>query len=121
MNPPDPADEKLAAFLRSAERDPLPDDGFSARVLSALPPPRRASLPSGRDWLILGLAAMLLVILTPGAALADFSAFCAQTGDSTAGLLNSLVEEPLGLAVIALTVVALWLTAPGEEPLLERL
>ena len=63
-----PADAQLEAWLRSgAASAPLPDDGFTRRVLAALPPPRATShrlmfclagasvgaavaLLNGRDW-----------------------------------------------------------------------
>lgn len=41
----DPTDDgRLQAWLRSVQQ-PLPDEGFSRRVLAALPPPRCASAP----------------------------------------------------------------------------
>jgi len=121
LSSPDPTDQKLAAFLRSAEGQPLPDDGFSVRVLAALPPPRPAPWLSRRDWLSGGLAAGLLLLLAPGIPLADFSTFTVQAGDSAVGLLNNLVEDPVALTVIALTVIALLLTSPEEAPLLDSL
>ena len=42
--PAPPDDAALTAFLARAQ-PPLPDDGFSARVVAALPAPRRAPLP----------------------------------------------------------------------------
>lgn len=55
---PTPADESAAdAWLRAhAALPPLTDDGFTARVLTALPP-RRRHAGRGRTWAILAGAA----------------------------------------------------------------
>ena len=46
MIPPDP-DQAIDALLRrSSELRPIPDSGFSARVLAALPAPRQAQAES---------------------------------------------------------------------------
>lgn len=113
LNPPELSDEKLTALLRAAGSGPLPDGGFSARVLAALPPPRRAPLLVRRDWIIGGLAATLVLVLVLRGAAPDLAALPAQAGD----FILSLLDEPVGLAVIALTAGALLLTEPDEEAL----
>ena len=56
-------------LLREDARAPMPDDGFSRRVLSALPPPAAATRAWLRPALVLGSAALgsaLAVLLAPG-------------------------------------------------------
>lgn len=62
----DTSDKKLDDLLRSAFSGPLADDGFSARVLRALPPRRRQ-----RPWLVPcaalvgGMLAWLVLLPSP--------------------------------------------------------
>ncbi len=58
MKPSSPDDTPVEAWLRSsASLPPLPDDGFSHRVLAALPPPARRR--ANRLRLVLCLAGAL--------------------------------------------------------------
>ncbi len=111
MESPDlktPDDEKLLALLRAADSAPLPDDGFTARVLQALPPPRvRPWWLPGRDALIVGAVVLVGVWLIPsgtGGALT-----------SLRDLANALHENSAALVVAALTLAAWLLTDQDEE------
>ncbi len=115
LNSPTPDDEKLAQFLRSTEGEQLPDDGFSARVLAALPPPRPAPLFSTREWLLGGFALGLVLLLAPHSLPADLTILTATTGDSLLTLLTALLDEPAALVVIAVTVGTLLLTEQDDE------
>lgn len=120
LNAPTPDDEKLVRFLRSTEGEQLPDDGFSARVLAALPPPRPAPLFSGREWLLGGAVTGALLLLTPSGLSADLTVVANTAGDSLLTLLTTLLDEPAALVVIAVTVGALLLTEQDDEVAAER-
>ena len=107
MNSPDPTDEKIAALLRASAHDSLPDDGFTARVTAALPPPRRAARFARRDWIIGGVTGALVIFLAPRGAAPDLASLSTQAGDALLYLLYGLLDEPAVLAMIALTVGAL--------------
>ena len=120
LNAPTPDDEKLVRFLRSTEGEQLPDDGFSARVLAALPPPRPAPLFSGREWLLGGAVTGALLLLTPSGLSADLTVVANTAGDSLLTLLTTLLDEPAALVVLAVTVGALLLTEQDDEVAAER-
>ncbi len=98
---PDP--DRLDALL---EREPYLDDGgFTARVLEALPPPRRS-----RRRLILGVsgaaAALTAALVLPGAVKAGLAALGALA--LPAALPTGLV---VGLAAAAVAGATAWLVA----------
>lgn len=62
LTPPDPADDPLEALLRAAPQ-PIPDDGFTARVCAALPP-RGSRAPNAARWLVLSAALALGCLLS---------------------------------------------------------
>lgn len=115
LNSPDPTDDKLAAFLRSAASAPLPDDGFSARVLAALPPPRPAPLLARRDWITGSVALGLLFLLAPRGLTADLTNMTDQISDSALALLTALLDEPAALVVCAVTAGILLLTEQEDD------
>ncbi len=109
LNPnPRPDDEQPDAWLRRhASLAPLPDDGFSRRVLTALPPPARRPRASARLWVILlGAAA--------GTGLAAFKSFTTASvefgwsalGPETTATLAQLTDPQLHVA-LGVTVLAL--------------
>jgi len=57
LNRPKPGDDALEALLRRPLAAHLPDAGFTARVLAALPPPARRSSSWGKILLCVGGAA----------------------------------------------------------------
>jgi hypothetical protein len=50
-------DDWLERALAGAEA-PLPDDGFTLRVMRALPAPRRSHLGERADWIVIGGTAL---------------------------------------------------------------
>jgi hypothetical protein len=108
----DPIDGLLDA------RPAIPDDGFTRRVMAALPPARAVPRPL-EVWLVALAAGLVAAVLAPdaaglGRALADGSTALAQAVGGSAGP----VAAPLGLlaAALALGVAAVgaWLVAePG--------
>jgi len=103
LPPPDDAFEKL--LRANAVMPPLDDDGFSRRVIAALPPARR---PAPQVWLAAaGLAAGLVTVLA-GIALAQpapsaLVAFNTELVDAVDQLLT-----PAGTGALAITVGSLW-------------
>ena len=117
--PPD--DAQLEAWLRtSTMQPPLPDDGFTQRVLTALPPPARRH-SALRLWFCVAGA------LT-GGGVAAFGVFGSgsQTADLTdlqAAILATLAQltvPAFGLAV-GITTVSLWFAFRDRLRLLPRL
>ncbi len=69
MNPD--RSDKLDRLLRDAARQPIPDEGFTARVLAALPAAAPRPLPWLKAALVMGSAALgsvLAVMLAPAGA-----------------------------------------------------
>ena len=105
-----------AALVRTAEREPLPDDGFTARVTAALPPSRRGLSSFRRDSIIGLVALALLLVGAFGGASAELSGLANQAAGATVNLLHGLLDEPAALTVVVLTVAALLLTESDETP-----
>jgi hypothetical protein len=89
----------IDALLREAARAEVPDNGFSERVLQALP--RRAPRHEGswRPLLVMGsalLGSALAVLLAPGEVLAGF-----------AQLAQAHFQSPAALAALALPAALL--------------
>lgn len=66
MNTPD--EPALERYLRESRPGPIADEGFSANVLAALPPPtrRRSALPTRPLAAALGATAGVIVVLVRG-------------------------------------------------------
>jgi len=120
LNSLPPDDVQLEAWLRaSTTLPPLPDDGFSQRVLTALPPPAREDSVWRRWFCVAGA-------LT-GGGVAALGAF--GSGNQTAGLadlqdtilatLAQLSVPGFGLAV-GITVGSLWFAFRDRWRLLPR-
>ncbi|MCX6954018.1 MAG: hypothetical protein NTV51_17860 [Verrucomicrobia bacterium] len=104
--PPDHGDDRLEALLR-APASALPDDGFSARVLAALPPPDRAShvaRASVAQWCGFLAALATLAALTAAAPWMELQTAFAPVSVSFTdpGVLAALV------VALGSTVYALW-------------
>ncbi len=69
-------DAQLELLLKQLDHTPLPDDGFSSRVMQALPPPRRTPFFQSHRRLLLCSAALLAAVLAawPKGGLAEFKA-----------------------------------------------
>jgi hypothetical protein len=112
----DPVDDLLD------QATPLPDDGFTARVMSALPPARSAPRPLERwlRWLAIGVSAVVLAPEVGGLA-RSLAGDSARLGDGLARALAAAgralpAEAGLLAAVVALAgaVLGAWLVAdPG--------
>lgn len=113
LNSSDPSDQALDALLRKGIAPPLPDAGFSARVLAALPPPKEKFLRP-REWLGLGLlAAGALVLGPPGRLLEKMRTETSTLGDAVAPLFTVLADPAL-LLVLAISA-GVWLVISDDE------
>lgn len=109
-------DSQFDTLLQRHDSTPLPDDGFSARVLAALPAPaRQRARVRWHGWVIAGIAAAWFVIWGQG--LID-----SHATNGTAALLGSvdwlidLATQPEMLIVLGGTALALALTNPENLP-----
>lgn len=106
LNSSPPDDAQLEAWLRASTALPvLPDDGFSRRVLTALPPPPN-SVP--RTWFCLGGALIGLVVIANKAWPSGSSS--ARLPDFQATILTALTQlsvPAFGLA-LGITFLSLW-------------
>ncbi len=101
-------DARLEALLRRSATT-LPDDGFSARVLAALPPPSQLAAPSDARWHVAlagGLAGTVFalggVFLRPnlGTNLADSLVALGQS--------MSILADPMCLLAFGITALSLF-------------
>jgi hypothetical protein len=101
-------DERLDALLRQAVPGPLADDGFSTRVLTTLPPPRRG-WPTGWRAVILVGAAVAAVALGGS----DFGPVLNQ-GVAALAAATDLFDQPDLWLAVALIIGVLAATANDE-------
>jgi hypothetical protein len=103
LKPTPPDDPALEAWLRSGTAlPPLRDDGFSQRVIAALPPPR--TQVSQRLWVcttgaIAGLAVATVAIVRAGADPLTLPAF-----DSASSDLSVTLALPLAFVLAAVSL-----------------
>ena len=121
LNPPPSEDDQLATLLR-ANSPAVPDDGFSARVLTALPPPREArwtklQIIAGAVGALAGLGFALL----KGASWSDGLEVAGRGIDACAVLFSDpWFAFALGLTVMSLLIPYLLSRPTGVEGLLKR-
>jgi len=117
LNPPDPADHRLEELLRTSTPAPLPDAGFTHRVLAALPPARRTA---PRQWLrpvILTVSALagVTVVVQQGWGWSDLATAGTQSLQSLSDLSFFLADPWIAVAV-GITAISLIIAfAPAEE------
>ena len=106
MNPHD--DDPIDALLRAQFEGPVPDDGFSERVMQALPPRRRRV-----DWPVrAGIAA---AVVTCWASLQSTSVLHEGWSAWASGRLTAPAIALL-LAIAGMSLLALWWSvAEGGE------
>ncbi len=105
-------DSHLDARLQRHDSAPLADDGFSNRVLAALPPPRRArTIVPWHLWTLVGVTAAWAIIWGPrlaGSAAANGTAALSTALDA----LTAFATQPEMLIVLGAIALALALTNP---------
>ena len=120
-SPSDTLHRQLGAlFANHANAVSLPDDGFSNRVLAALPPSRRSFLGLlAREW-IAGLAAGAGVLVwseVHGTGPAwSFAAVVASFDDLVTAIVTAL-ENPGLLLGVGIVAACLYFASPDTEPL----
>ncbi len=108
MNPPESSDDHLfRAWLAQEKPQPLPDAGFTRRVLKALPP------PSQRDWrsfagIAAGAAIGLCWVTWNGGRISDLF-------NTATSVVNWVGSNPLLAFSIAVGVLILSDTNEGME------
>ena len=116
LTPPHRDDVRLHELFR--EIAPLPDDGFSARVLAALPAPRSSRTPMLRAVAILiGAAAGLASSWQPLVALASHPPELELVRHSLAQLGGSLSDPHLllGMALVATSMLYAFMTSARDR------
>jgi hypothetical protein len=108
-----PAADRIEALLRQPAAAPLADGGFTARVLAALPPPRREGMFGWREWLLAGGATGLLLAGGPGVA-AGLEDPGTALGGTLAALVTALDQPALLLA--AIIIASTLILTVEEEP-----
>lgn len=110
-----PEDARIADLLRR-HHPALPDDGFSRRVLAALPDERNPSSSRSR-WIVCAIGAAVGLAVAAGAARSP-EAWTAASGQlrialsTTSGrLAETSPETPIGLALALVVTAASWLFA----------
>ena len=107
-SPPD--DARLEAWLREDAGAPLPDDGFSARVVAALPPrPRATSV-----WL---QALPIAVGAAAGVAFMGWRGGTIDAASVSSALADGLswIEQPAAAIALAIGALALVIASPSDE------
>ncbi len=120
LKPTPPDDPQLEAWLRaSTSLPPLPDNGFTQRVLTALPSP--ASRQSAqRTWVCVGGALVGITVaargaLASGSPPANLPAF----EETILAMLTQLSVPAFGLA-LGITLLSLWFAFRDRLRLLPR-
>lgn len=121
LKSPAPDDAQLEAWLRpSAALPPLPDDGFTQRVLAVLPPPARRQ-STHRMWFCAGGALVGIIVAALGALRSDrLSDSLPALEDTIMAALAQLSVPACGLA-LGITLLSLWFAFRDRLRLLPRL
>jgi hypothetical protein len=106
LNPLSRDDERLSAILREAQ-PAIADDGFSTRVLAALPPPKNSALPllSRPFACAIGTLVGIAVAWNHGVFSASFTSAFAELRASVSTSLATNADMPAGPG-LALALVA---------------
>ncbi|HXC03046.1 MAG TPA: hypothetical protein VNU49_10410 [Opitutaceae bacterium] len=122
MTPLSPEDARLEKLFSQDLDAALPDAGFSARVLEALPPPQSdQSIRWGQiTALAAGALAGLSIALWQGASWSDLTSIIAQLEQATFQISDQLTDTGL---ILALAIVAglLAIEFPSDDQTEERL
>lgn len=119
LNSSEDKDAALAAMLRT-HASTIPDDGFSARVLSALPPrPRAVARPAQLRWPWIaylggGVSGTVFAVARAGS-WSDFAAGLLQLTNTLSALFATLTEPWLVIALM-LATLSVAITLPFTRP-----
>ncbi len=116
--PPSEDDSRLEALLRQPA-SPLPDHGFTARVLAALPPPRAPRSQARMLAAVAGGLAGLLVALLSLGPTPDLTPDVAMLGQALLAL-GTLCFDPTVMLAVGVAagsmVLVLWRNSPLNTP-----
>jgi hypothetical protein len=101
MNSESPNRDPVEAWLRQNTVPPLPDGGFSQRVLSALPS-RRPAPEAWRSWAVAagGVAGGLAVVLLRSGGVSGFNSLAASLSSLAGSGADVLFLPGYGLALV---------------------
>lgn len=111
LTPDSPDDARIEAWLRmNSAAEPLADDGFSARVLAALPPPPAIESRRRRTWLcIVGAVGGAVLTAVQGSkwseAAGQFTGLTTEFRAAFTPLADPSLALGLGLAAVTLAFV----------------
>lgn len=119
LNSPRAEDAALAALLRSQSAE-IPDDGFSARVLAALPAPAAHSTPrAGARWpwlaYLVGGGAGAAFAVSRASTWPNFLSGVEHLGRVSSAVLAALADPWLAVA-LTVTVLSIAVTLPFTQP-----
>ena len=107
---PDPSEDPLEMLLRK-NPEPIADNGFSARVLAALPPPppKPRRLPNRRVIVcsLGGLVGLVWALVQSGLPRADDLAAFASTITTPMTRAAALFSDPTVIVLVALIIASL--------------
>lgn len=119
LNPPlSPDDQQLETWLRATSaRPPLPDAGFSQRVLAALPPSTRQAKAKRLAFYAAGTVVGLTVVVLGGLRFEDF------TPRFEPAFMDTLVQSGSTaiFAALGITLGSLWYAFRSQLRFLIRL
>jgi len=120
LKPTPPDDAQLEAWFRASASQPsLPDDGFTQRVLTALPPPARQQ-SARRLWFCVVGALVGIVVAALGAfSSGSLPAILPALDDTLIAALTQLSVPAFGLA-LGITLGSLWFAFRDRLRLLPR-
>lgn len=108
LTPDSPDDARIEAWLRiNSAAEPLADDGFSTRVLDALPPPAAES-QSRRTWLcIVGAASGAAIAAAEGSRWSDAARQLTGLATEFRAAFTSVIDPSLAVGLMfAVTALA---------------
>jgi hypothetical protein len=109
LKPPSPPDDQIEAWLRtSSQLPPLPDDGFSARVVAALPARRQ----NRRAWLCVAGAVVGVVIAALGGA---FSTEVFTQWQASSAEIGRLLLDPMLFTALVIAALSAFYALKSDE------
>jgi hypothetical protein len=113
LKSPTPGDDQLEAWLRAnASATPLPDDGFTQRVLTSLPPQAQPEVSRRAVFCLVGaLAGVALPFLT-GISPGELSTDAAALGRNALPVLRQFADPNLVLALVVTGLCLLYVFGP---------
>ena len=118
LKSPPPEDDQLETWLRAnATAKLLPDDGFTRRVLTSLPPPAKAGMSRRAAFCLAGALAGVLLPWLTGTRLPDVAANAVEGRRLALAALQQLADPNLLRALVVTGACLLYVFTPrGLRP-----